>query len=98
MGSRRKRRSFRPEYKAEVVKLAATSGKSPGPIARELDPTETAVRSGSAGGDRRRQRAKRCADDVETRGTRDAPSREQDAENGARDLEKATVFFAKETT
>ena len=45
MGAKRKRRSFTPEYKAEVVRLAETSGKTPGQIARELDLTETAVRA-----------------------------------------------------
>jgi transposase-like protein len=42
---RRKRRSFTPEYKAEVVKLVRTSGKSIGQVASELELTETAVRS-----------------------------------------------------
>jgi transposase-like protein len=42
---RRKRRKFTPEYKAEVVKLIRTSGKSIGEVARELDLTTTAVRA-----------------------------------------------------
>jgi transposase-like protein len=42
---KRKRRNFTPEYKAEVVRLIKTSGKSVGQIARELDLTETAVRA-----------------------------------------------------
>lgn len=42
---RRKRRKFTPEYKAEVVKLIKTSGKSVGEVARELDLTTTAVRA-----------------------------------------------------
>ena len=41
----RERRSFTREYKAEVVKLARTSGKSAGLIARELGLTETSVRA-----------------------------------------------------
>ena len=41
----RARRSFTREYKAEVVKLARTGGKSPGLIARELGLTETSVRA-----------------------------------------------------
>lgn len=43
--AKRKRRSFTPEYKAEVVGLVRSSGKSVGQVARELDLTETAVRS-----------------------------------------------------
>lgn len=42
---RRKRRSFTPEYKAEVVKLINTSGRTVGQVAREMDLTETAVRA-----------------------------------------------------
>jgi transposase len=41
---RRKRRKFTPEYKAEVVKLVQTSGKSIGQVSSELELTETAVR------------------------------------------------------
>lgn len=41
---RRKKRKFTPEYRAEVVKLLETSGKSVGELARELDLTETSVR------------------------------------------------------
>lgn len=40
----RQRRKFSPEYKAEVVALIRTSGKSVGQVSRELDLTETAVR------------------------------------------------------
>ena len=42
---RRKRRKFTPEYKAEVVRLVRSSGKSVGQVAKELDLTETAVRA-----------------------------------------------------
>ncbi len=38
--TRRKRRKFSHEYKAEVVELCQTSGKSIGVIAQELDLTE----------------------------------------------------------
>jgi transposase len=41
---RRKRRKFTVEYKAEVVQLARTSGKSIPQLARELDLTESALR------------------------------------------------------
>ena len=42
--ARRKRRGFTREYKAEVVELIRTSGRSIGVIAKELDLSETAVR------------------------------------------------------
>jgi transposase len=41
----RPRRFFPPEYKAEVVELIRTTGKTVGQVARELDLTETAVRT-----------------------------------------------------
>lgn len=37
---RRKRRKFTPEYKAEVVKLVQTSGKSIGQLSTELELTD----------------------------------------------------------
>jgi len=40
----RLRRFFPPEYKAEVVELIRSTGKTVGQVARELDLTETAVR------------------------------------------------------
>jgi transposase len=42
---RRQRRRFTDEFKAEVVKKVLSSGKTAGQIARDLDLTETAVRS-----------------------------------------------------
>lgn len=42
--ARRERRKFSDEYKAEVVALVRSSGKSIGEISRDLDLTETAVR------------------------------------------------------
>ena len=42
--ARRERRKFTDEFKAEVVALVGSSGKSIGQISRDLDLTETAVR------------------------------------------------------
>jgi transposase-like protein len=41
---RRTRRKFSAEYKAEVVELCRTSGRSIGAIAKEMDLTETSLR------------------------------------------------------
>ncbi len=46
--ARRERRKFTDEYKAEVIALVRSSGKSIGEISRDLDLTETAVREGAA--------------------------------------------------
>jgi transposase len=43
--TRRKRRAFTPEFKAEAVRLAKASDRSIGQVAKELDLTETALRS-----------------------------------------------------
>ena len=40
----RRRRSFTPQFKAEVVALVRRPGSTAGGVARELDLTETAVR------------------------------------------------------
>jgi transposase len=40
----RPRRSFTPEFKAEIVELCRRGDRSVGPIARDFDLTETAVR------------------------------------------------------
>ena len=46
MGSKkpRRRRSFTPEFKAEIVELCQKGGRSVGQVARDFDLTETAVR------------------------------------------------------
>ena len=41
---RRVRRAFSAEYKAEVVELCRSSGRTVGEVARDLDLTATAVR------------------------------------------------------
>ena len=42
---KKKRRHFTPEYKAEVVRLVQTGGKTARQAARDLDLTETSVRA-----------------------------------------------------
>jgi transposase len=42
---RRQRRRFSDEYKSETVKLVLSGRKTAGQVARDLDLTETAVRS-----------------------------------------------------
>ena len=43
--AKRKRRSFTTEFKAQAVRLVRESEKTVGTVARELDLTETALRS-----------------------------------------------------
>ena len=94
----RKRRSFSAEYKAEVVELIRTSGKSVGQVARELDLTETAVRKwvtqaevdagggpeGALSSDEREELGRLRRENTQLRMEREI-------------LKKATAFFAKES-
>ena len=43
--AKRKRRAFTTEFKAQAVRVVRESGKPIGTVARELDLTETALRS-----------------------------------------------------
>ena len=43
--AKRKRRAFTKEFKAQTVRLVQESGKTVGAVARDLDLTETALRS-----------------------------------------------------
>jgi transposase len=93
---RRTRRSFSDEYKAEVVELCRTSGKSIAQIARDLELSETALRrwiaqveidAGRRPGLTTDEHAELVALRKEVRVLRE----ERDI------LKRATVFFAKET-
>ena len=93
----RPRRFFPPEYKAEVVELLRTTGKSVGQVARELDLTETAVREWVKHAD---QAAGRRTDGLTTT-ERDELRRLRRENRDLREereiLRKAAVFFARET-
>ena len=94
--TKRLRRSFTKEFKAEVVALVGQPGNSAASVARDLDLTETAVRAWVKQAD---------VDD----GRRDGLTTEQLAElaelrrenrvlREERDiLKRATAFFARET-
>ena len=99
MGTKRKRRNFTPEYKAEVVRLARTSGKTAGRIARELDLTETAVRDWIRQADIDAGNAPNGELTTAEREELVRLRRENKVLQMEREiLRKATAFFAKETT
>ena len=100
MGSKRQRprRSFTPEFKAEIVELCQRGDRSIGQVARDFDLTETAVR----------EWVKQAERDAGTRvdGGLTGSEREelarlrQDNRRLQEDVEilkRATAFFAKET-
>ncbi len=93
---RRPRRSFSDEYKAEVVELCRTSGKSIAQVARDLGLGETAVRRWVAqaeidAGRRPGLTTEEHAELVALRKENRVLREERDI------LRRATVFFAKET-
>jgi transposase len=93
----RLRRFFPPEYKAEVVELIRSTGKTVGQVARELDLTETAVRQWVRQADLdagRRHDGLTTAERDELRRLR-RENRELREEREI--LRKAAVFFARET-
>ena len=94
----RPRRFFPPEYKAEVVELIRSTGKTVGQVARELDLTETAVREWVRQAERdagsRRDGGLTSAERQELAALRRENRRlREDVEI----LKRATSFFAKET-
>lgn len=93
----RPRRSFTPEFKAEVVELVRQPGNTAGSVARDLSLTETAVRSwvkqadidtgrrsDGLTSDERAEMARLRKDLREAREERDI-------------LKRAVAFFARET-
>jgi transposase len=92
----RPRRSFTPEFKAEIVECCQRGDRSIGQVARDFDLTETAVRAWvhqaetDAG-----ERPGLTTEEKEelTRLRRENRSLLEDVEI----LKRATVFFAKET-
>jgi len=96
--SRRKRRIFTPEFKAEAVRIVRESGRSIGQIAKELDLTENCLRKWA-----KQDRLGVSRPGPETlaaseRQELEALRRENKRLRMERDiLKKATAFFAKES-
>jgi transposase len=91
----RPRRFFPPEFKAEVVELIRSTGKTVGQVARELDLTETAVRQWVRQAD---LDAGRRSDGLTTAEHQERLRRENRELREEREiLRKAAVFFARET-
>src|ERR1043166_9561560 len=94
----RVRRSFTPEFKAEIVELCQHGDRSIGQVARDFDLTETAVR----------EWVRQAERDAGTRGDGGLTSAERQELAALRRenrrlrgdveiLKRATAFFAKET-
>ena len=90
----RPRRFFPPEYKAEVVELIRTTGKSVGQVARELDLTETAVRQWVRQAELDAGRRSDGLTTVERDELRRLRRQVHDLEEEREILRKAAIFFA----
>lgn len=96
---RRKRRVFTDEYKAEVVELVRTSGKSIAEVAEDLDLTETAVRSWVKKADAADAAAAAGGTEEDVHAQLRAARKEIKMLKMEREvLKKATAFFAKESS
>ena len=93
----RLRRFFPPEYKAEVVELIRSAGKTAGQVARELDLTETAVRQWVKQADLDAGRRTDGLTTAERDELRQLRREVRDLREEREILRKAAVFFARET-
>ena len=95
--TKRKRRAFTKEFKAQTVRLVRESGKSVGAVARDLDLTETALRSWVRQAEIDTGRGAPGALTTDEREELTRLRRENRTLRMERDiLKKATAFFAKE--
>ena len=96
--AKRKRRAFTTEFKAQAVRVVQESGKPIGTVARELDLTETALRSWVRQTEIDAGRATAGALTTDERAELGQLRREVRTLRMERDiLKKATAFFAKES-
>ena len=94
---KRKRRTYTPEFKAEVINLIETSGKSIAQVARELELTDSAVRSWVEAA--RRQPSPTATNQVGLEAeNKELRQRIKVLEMERSILKKAAAFFAKENS
>jgi transposase len=87
---------FPPEYKAEVVELIRSTGKTVGQVARELDLTETAVRQWVRQADLDAGRRTDGLTTTEGEELRRLRRENRELREEREILRKAAVFFARE--
>ena len=96
--SRRQRRSFTPEFKAEAVRLVLEGNKSAGQIARDLDVVETSLREWVRRAEIDAGRGPKDALNTSEREELQRLRKENRVLEMEREiLKKAAAFFAKET-
>jgi transposase len=99
MATKKTRRHFTPEYKAEVVRLVRGGSKKAGEVSRDLGLTETSVRAWVRQAEIDEGKGSTGALTTAEREELTALKREVKTLRLERDiLKKATAFFAKEST
>ncbi len=93
----RPRRSFTPEFKAEVVELVRQPGSSAGSVARDLNLTETAVRSWAKQADLDRGRRSDGLTSEQLSEMAQLRKELREAREERDILKRAVAFFARET-
>lgn len=100
----RKRRSFTPEFKAEAVRLCRVGDRPVGQVARDLDLTETCLRSWLKNAEQRVEQGGGIARGASARSLSDAEQEILRLQQKVKRLEmdreilkKAAAFFAKES-
>jgi transposase len=94
----RPRRSFTPEFKAEIVELCQRGDRSVGQVARDFDLTETAVREWVRQAER--DAGTRVDGGLTSAGRQELNELRRECRRLREDVEilkRATAFFAKET-
>jgi transposase len=94
----RPRRSFTPEFKAEIVDLCLRGGRSVGQVANDFDLTETSVREWVKQAER--DAGTRQDGGLTTEERRELSELRRENRRLREDvdiLKRATIFFAKET-
>jgi transposase len=93
----RARRSFTPEFKAEIVELCQRGDRSIGQVARDFDLTETAVREWVRQAERDAGTGDGGLTSAERRELAALRRENQQLREDLGVLKRATAFFAKET-
>ena len=93
----RARRSFTPEFKAEIVELCQRGDRSVGRVARDFDLTETAVREWVRQAERDAGTGDGGLTSTERQELSALRRENQRLRGDVEILKRATAFFAKET-
>ncbi len=93
----RSRRSFTPEFKAEVVELVRQPGNTAGSVARDLNLTETAVRAWAKQADLDQGRRSDGLTSEQLSEMAQLRKELREAREERDILKRAVAFFARET-